>query len=178
MFTRRAISYDAVAGDRRTAEAMPLKSRSVDLVTAAQAFHWFNVERARAEFLRAMKPAGEVAIIWNDRVRGDPVRTAVDGLLDRYAGRKRAALRAHEDRSAIYRLFGGSRPRARSFANEQALGEDGFIGLVFSGSFVPLRTSPKGRRLLNELKSLFRRFERNGMIVARYRTATLVGRPS
>ena len=161
-----------------TAESIPLDSQSVDVVTAAQAFHWFCLERARAEFLRVLKPIGEVAIIWNDGVRGDPVRAAVDQLLNRYDGTKRAVLQAREDRSSVYRLFRTIRPRVRTFPNEQWLDEDGFTGLVFSGSFVPLRTTQEGRQLLIELRSLFKRFERNGMIMVRYRTVVFTGRPS
>lgn len=53
-----------------------------------------------------------------------------------------------------------------------------FTGLAFSGSYVPLRTSGEGRRLEIELRSLFRRFERNENVAARYRTVALIGRPS
>jgi ubiquinone/menaquinone biosynthesis C-methylase UbiE len=161
-----------------TAESLPLKSQSIDLLTAAQAFHWFNAEHARAEFLRVLKPAGEVAIIWNDGVPRDRVRSAVDQLLDGYSGTKRAVLLARENRSPVHRLFRTSRVRARSFLNEQSFDEDGFTGFVFSGSFVPLRTTSEGRQLEIEIRSLFRRFERNGMLVVRYRTVIFMGRPS
>ncbi len=180
----REVAERDLASNRRfrslagTAESLPLDSQSIDLVTAAQAFHWFNVKRARAEFLRVLKPDGEVAIIWNDRVEGDALRAAVDQLLDQYGGTKRAVLHAHEDRSYFYRFFGKSRPQTCSFASEQWLDEKGFTGLVFSGSYVPLRTSGAGRRLEIELRSLFRRFEHNENVAARYRTVALIGRPS
>ena len=50
-----------------TAEATTLADGSVDLITAAQAFHWFDRARTRAEFERILKPGGWVALIWNDR---------------------------------------------------------------------------------------------------------------
>jgi ubiquinone/menaquinone biosynthesis C-methylase UbiE len=52
--------YRSVEG---TAESMPLAAGSVDLVTAAQAFHWFDIERARAECLRVLEPDGRVALV-------------------------------------------------------------------------------------------------------------------
>ena len=50
-----------------TAEDTTLKSQSVDLIVAAQAFHWFDPDFARREFARILKPDGVVALIWNDR---------------------------------------------------------------------------------------------------------------
>jgi SAM-dependent methyltransferase len=56
--------FHSVAG---TAEATGLPPRSVDLVTAAQAFHWFDAERAREELRRILVPSGWVILIWNVR---------------------------------------------------------------------------------------------------------------
>ncbi len=68
-----------------TAENTGLEDDSVDLVVAAQAFHWFDVEKARVECLRILKNEnkgsvgqaggigmGMVALLWNDRrgIRG------------------------------------------------------------------------------------------------------------
>src|SRR5580658_2649045 len=49
------------------AEATTLPDASVELVTAAQAFHWFDPAAARAEFARILRPSGWVAVIWNER---------------------------------------------------------------------------------------------------------------
>ncbi len=54
----------SVAG---TAEETTLRSASVDFVTAAQAAHWFDLPRARAEFVRILKPGGWCVLIWNER---------------------------------------------------------------------------------------------------------------
>jgi len=161
-----------------TAESLPLDAKSVDLITVAQALQWFDAKHARAEFLRVLKPSGQTAIIRNDPVRGDPLRAAVSQLLDSFSGTKHAVLKAQDDRSSVYRFFRTSCPRARSFPYEQRLNESEFSGLVFSGSFVPLRTSGEGKRLAIELRSLFSRFERDGRVVVRYRTVVFLGRPS
>ena len=63
-------AYSSASG---TAEQMPLPPQSVDLITAAQAFHWFDIKAARAECLRVLKPQGHVALIWNDRVTDLPL---------------------------------------------------------------------------------------------------------
>ena len=49
------------------AEEIPLADRSVDVVVAGQAFHWFDHERALPEIARVLKPGGAVAVAWNTR---------------------------------------------------------------------------------------------------------------
>lgn len=55
-----------------TAEAIPLPDASVDVVTVAQAFHWFDAPRALAEIARVLKPGGGLAILWNERDEATP----------------------------------------------------------------------------------------------------------
>ena len=44
-----------------------LPNASVDIITAAQAFHWFDPEPTKQEFKRIIKPGGYAALIWNLR---------------------------------------------------------------------------------------------------------------
>lgn len=50
-----------------TAEDIPAPDASYDVVVAAQAFHWFDHERALPEIARVLKPGGRVAVLWNVR---------------------------------------------------------------------------------------------------------------
>lgn len=66
----RALLEQAVPGIRvlaGTGEAMPLADASADVVTVAQAFHWFDQEAALAQIARVLRPGGAVAIVWNAR---------------------------------------------------------------------------------------------------------------
>jgi SAM-dependent methyltransferase len=49
------------------AEAVPVATRSVDTVVAAQAFHWFDADRALREAARMLKPEGRIGLVWNLR---------------------------------------------------------------------------------------------------------------
>src|SRR5271170_652976 len=65
--THQLESYNRLASVAGTAEETTLRSASVDLVTAAQAAHWFDLPRARAEFARILAPQGWCVLIWNER---------------------------------------------------------------------------------------------------------------
>jgi SAM-dependent methyltransferase len=59
----------ALAG---TAEAIPADDAGVDGAVAAQAYHWFDRPRAHAELVRAIRPGGVFAAIWNHRDESVP----------------------------------------------------------------------------------------------------------
>jgi SAM-dependent methyltransferase len=67
-----------------TAEALPARAASLDAVCVAQAFHWFDAERAFAELARVVRPGGRVGIVWNARDRSvdwvDRVWAIMDGV--------------------------------------------------------------------------------------------------
>jgi ubiquinone/menaquinone biosynthesis C-methylase UbiE len=57
----------ATRATQAPAEELPVQDGSVDVVVAAQSFHWFDHERALAEFARVLRPGGHVALVWNYR---------------------------------------------------------------------------------------------------------------
>jgi ubiquinone/menaquinone biosynthesis C-methylase UbiE len=70
-----------------TAESIPLPPESVDLVTVAQAFHWFDATAALAEFARVLRPDGALVIIWNVRDESvDWVRRFTELIIERTDG--------------------------------------------------------------------------------------------
>ena len=69
-----------------TAEATTLQAACVDLVTASQAFHWFDVQKSRRELGRILRPRAWVALIWNERpMVAVPLLDEYDALLRRHA---------------------------------------------------------------------------------------------
>src|SRR5208282_1841224 len=62
-----------------------VEASSADLVTTAQAFHWFDVPKTLKEYHRILKPNGGVAIWWNSRDKKKaPYLQTIQDLIQKY----------------------------------------------------------------------------------------------
>ncbi len=152
-----------------TAEATGLGDESVDLVLAAQAFHWFRQGEALAEFRRILKPGGRLALMWNARDASDPL---TDGYIR--AIRDAGGESPNEQREFRFEsipeasLF--TTPRAISMPNEQRLDLDGLIGRAMSASYTP-KDPERADAVRAALADLHERFkDAVGFVSLRYET--------
>lgn len=168
--------YRSVEG---AAESTGLPSEAFDVVTAAQAFHWFDVPRARREFLRILRPEGIVVLVWNDRVREHALHVALDEIFADVGGEKRGALLAHEHRGDVGAFFGGVVMREIAAPMEHSVDREQLRALVLSRSYMPTRTEPRAVDVVRRVDAVFDRFATEaGQVVVPYRTLALLGRPS
>ena len=160
--------FHSIAG---SAEATGLAEASVDIATAAQAFHWFHIDEARREFRRILRPAGWAVLIWNRRVEQTPFLSAYEALLQRlsldYASvdhRKTTASGALGD------FFGRDDYPRTTFPNTQTLDWDGLRGRSLSSSYVPLPGQPEHESLMTELRRIFDEHRQDGVVRVEYET--------
>jgi ubiquinone/menaquinone biosynthesis C-methylase UbiE len=136
-----------------TAEAIPLPSASVDAVTVAQAFHWFDHDAALPELHRVLRPGGRLVLIWNSRDLDDPLQEAVEQLLaprrGEVAAQQEGSWRAPLERS---RFFGPA--EHREFRNDQEVTVDDLCGRVESTSFVAAMPPIDREELLVRVRAL------------------------
>ena len=119
-----------------TAEAIPLPDATVDVVTVAQAFHWFDGPCALQEIHRVLRPGGALALIWNRWLKDDPVNRAAEALIAPHR-RDTPSYHSNEWRAAFSHtagLFGAL--EERRFANRQTLDSQGMADRVGSISFI------------------------------------------
>ena len=171
-------------GVKGTAEATTLASASVDLVTAGQAFHWFDPARFAAEVRRILKPGGALALFWNSRVNdASPFMAEYDRLLiDCCPEYREKFAKSHVDGTlnryapAMRIVFGGDW-REAALDNAQVLDRAGLVARVESDSYAPKPVDPLHAPMVAALQSLFDRHARHGVVTFTYRTRIFFGRP-
>jgi SAM-dependent methyltransferase len=165
----------ALGGDPRfrsvpgRAEATGLPDASCDVVTAAQAFHWFDVEAARREMERILRPPGSVMLVWNiRRTGGAPFLTGYEALLQRHALDYEKISAGWADDAAVARFFAPGRYEKRTLFNRQSFGFDGLRGRLLSSSYAPPAGHPSHEPMLAELRALFDRHQSDGRVAFDY----------
>jgi SAM-dependent methyltransferase len=149
-----------------TAEETGLPDASVDAVTVAQAFHWFDQERAIAEIHRVLRPRGRLALMWNHRDLSDPLHAALDELVNRYRYDTPAERdQRWRDAFAATTLF--TPLRQRDFRNVQETDADGLVDRIGSTSFVAGLPDDKRLPFLEEVRALA---PADGRVLLPYRT--------
>jgi ubiquinone/menaquinone biosynthesis C-methylase UbiE len=141
-----------------TAEALPLADGSVDAVTVAQAFHWFDPPVALAEMRRVLRPGGHLFLVWNTRDRAHVwVRRFGDLLVDGPDAERPYDSYYDVDYAAVVAAAGGFTPiELWAHAWEQPCDEDLLVARAESVSVVG--ALPDGERavVLDRVRDLAR----------------------
>lgn len=153
-----------------TAEATTLSPESVDLWLAAQAFHWFDAARARAEALRVLRAGGCAALLWNERpAESGAFLSEYEALLQRHAREYTTIAARRADEASMQEFLGGTMQIAR-FPNQQILDYAGLEGRLLSSSYAPACDHPAHEPMMAGLRALFDRYSVSGEIVFPYET--------
>lgn len=158
-------NFSSVVG---TAEATTLPDRSLDFVTAAQAAHWFDRDKALVEFHRILKPGGYLVLLWNDRL----VETAgfnrdYEQLVLRY-GTDYGEVKRRD--AAASHFFGEIPCTKRVLANHQELDFEALQGRLVSSSYIPQPGEASYDPMITDLRRLFDRYQQNGRVRMQYDT--------
>lgn len=169
------IKYPLFHSVNGTAENTTLADHSIDYVTAAQAFHWFNREKARQEFKRILKTNGYVVLIWNDRNKSQGLMGDYEQLLLKYASDYKEVSHENISENEIIHFYSTESYGKKTFFNPQFLDYEGLKGRLMSSSFMPIEldASPD---LNKELKEIFEKYERKGKIKFEYTTRLYFGK--
>jgi SAM-dependent methyltransferase len=135
-----------------TAEQLAFRDASLDAVTVAQAFHWFDHDRTIADLARVVRAGGRVGLIWNARDRSVDWVDQVWGIMDRVE--KRAPWRNHDEwsDSAYTDLPGFGALHTAEFRHEQPITPEGMVQRVASVSHVSVLPDAEREAVLDEVR--------------------------
>ncbi len=149
-----------------SAESMPLRSESVDVVTIAQAFHWFDHGPALAEIARVLRPGGAIAPVWNSRDDRDPcVRRLSEVALGTESVRPLTDVVAPVGASG---LFGDVEHASFTFVQE--LDRERLLDLVVSRSYCAVMSDEERAPVLVNVARLFEDYAVDGLVTMPYTT--------
>ena len=157
------------------AQATTLPDHDVDLVIAAQAFHWFATPATRAEFTRILKPGGHIALLWNEReLDTTPFLRDYEQLLLTY-GTDYARVR-HENtgQEHLDEFFSGPFT-LHTFTNRQTFAFDALKGRLLSSSYTPAEGHPAHEEMIARLHDIHSRHQINGVAEIDYTTRLYIG---
>ena len=159
-----------------TAEETTLARESFDFVTAGQAFHWFDPEKARGEFQRILKQSCWVVLVWNER-RGAayPLGNDYEKLLEAFAtDYAKVSHKQFDDQ--VLGAFLGKDFQSETFENSQSFDFEGLKGRLLSSSYSPEAGQPGYDLMLSELRRIFDAHQTDGRVDLLYETNLYYGR--
>lgn len=166
--------FASVAG---SAEETGLLSASVDLIVAGQAFHWFDRDRARAEFLRILRPGGWVALVWNEReIDSSAFLADYEAMLKRHATDYHWVNHTLLTDDVLLRFYAPGAFQLSRFRNSQQFDFNGLKGRCLSSSYAPNVGQPGHKAMIAELKEIFEKHQTDGSVAFDYVTNLYHGR--
>lgn len=160
-----------------TGEAIPLPDQSSDLIVCGESLHWLDLPRARTEFLRVLRRAGVLVLLWDSRVPGSS--EVIDGIAGISAAfRLENSVRriteiTDEEHGA---LFGGADYRHVTLPAPQNYDLEQFQGLLRSYSSLPTIGEERCDDMMAAAAELFARHQQNGRLQVDFRTQLYFGR--
>lgn len=161
-----------------SAENTTLDTESVNLITVAQAFHWFDKARFKAECQRILTPDGHLAIVWNSRCQND-LEEERNKICMKYCDCYRSG---HVQTGYDY-FDGDTFLRNEYFKNtdflrlenERFVTREQFVGDNLSRSYAPKRDDSGYDGFVYELESAFSKYEKDGRVSQNYITECYLG---
>lgn len=139
-----------------TAEATTLPARSVDVITAFQAYHWFDPDRVLPEAERIGRPRARFAAVWNERDESDPFVRAYSDVIRRYTSDDTESRRRKTSVDHDLSAHGWSQVRVLEFRHSKPVDYEELIGRTRSASYLP-REGPPYESMATELHALYDR---------------------
>ncbi len=157
------------------AENTGIAAGSIDLVTAATAFHWFDREKFKAECLRIFTPNGKLALIWNNHGDND-FRQERDRIFIKYCKTCNSMTGGEKSGDRFLRDEYFSELEFFDIAYELPMDEECFVGYSLSHSYSLKKGDEGYSEFVAELHTAFKKYQKNGFAGVPFITTCYLGK--
>lgn len=156
------------------AERTTLPDRSVDLITVAQAFHWFDKEKFKVECHRILHDNGHILLVWNSRVPDHPLVKENEAIFRRYCREFTGFSGGISfDNEGIETFF--CKVEVLKYPNNLYVDKQTFIGRNLSASYSLKEEDVEYQSYVNELEELFEKYQKDGILCVPNETIAYFG---
>ncbi|MEP6597394.1 MAG: methyltransferase domain-containing protein, partial [Ginsengibacter sp.] len=138
-----------------TAEDTTLPDKSIDMIVAAQAFHWFDQPAANKEFKRIAVNNAPAVLIWNDRQVSTAFEMAYEQLLRTYGTDYTTVNHRNVSEEQLGAFYYPEPYTVIHLPNYQVFNFEGLKGRLLSSSYIPNDTHPDYKKMMQELQIIY-----------------------
>lgn len=165
-------NFKSIAG---SAENTTLPDNSVDFITTAQAFHWFDTKSFKTECSRIIKPDGKAFLIWNTRNNEALINQELHRVFSKYCPDFKGfsgGTKPHDDR---IKDFFNNNYEYMTFDNPLYFDREKFINRSLSGSYSLKKGDSNFDFYIEEIEKIFDKFETDGIVKIKNQTVAYIG---
>jgi len=168
-------NHDNFNSINEIAEDTHLEDNSISIITVAQAFHYFDLDKVKKEFVRILKKDGKVALLWNFRLReSDFIKEYEDIIYNLHSNKVKPTHAQDNMTDEVFKKF-FENYEIVNISNGQEFDFDSLWGRTLSNNHMPNENEPEYLQLYNDIKKLFNKYQQNGKVLFKYRTQIVVG---
>lgn len=165
-------SFQSING---TSENTTLDNESIDAITVAQAFHWFNIEDTKKEFKRILKKDAFVFLIWNNRVTNTSFLKEYEEILVSKIP-EYTEVNHNNITEDIIKTFLIRDYSKVIFRNNQIFNLEGVLGRLSSSSYTPKQDTKEYEIIKEAIINAFNQYSTDGVISFNYNTEIYSGK--
>lgn len=168
--------FDLFTSINGSAEDTTLPENSVDLVIAAQAFHWFDKEKFKLECKRILKQERNVALVWNSRDSESPLIKENAEIFKKYCPSFYGFSGGIGENEEVFKqFFRNGQYEYKRFHYDLVMDYNGFLGRNLSASYSLKESDNDYKLFVEDISNLFEKYSYNGTIVMPNFTRSYLG---
>ena len=167
--------YPNYRGVNGKSESTTIEDQSIDMIVAAQAFHWFDKDAFKRECRRISRVGACCLLMWNERKVESDFEKAYEELLLKYANDYRQVDHRNVREKDIETFFAPSQVLSETMHNEQIFYYEGVKGRLLSSSYAPNVGEPNYEPMIAYLRGIFDKYQKEGRVSFSYDCKLFLG---